>query len=117
MFRKYIPVSRALKNQIVTAVEPILLSPLVNELTGFGQVCALTMLNHLFYRYGVINKIYFKENKVKVMGPYDPSEPITGLIKQLEKGGKFKRSGGQTISNAMMMSKGITLLAQTGIFQ
>ena len=38
MFRQYTAVDGALTHQIVTAMEPVLLSPLVDQLTGFGQV-------------------------------------------------------------------------------
>ena len=48
MFCKYTAVDRALKKQIVTAVEPVFLSPLVDQLIGFGQVTALTMLKNIF---------------------------------------------------------------------
>ena len=75
----------------------------------------LTMLQHLFASYGAINKISLEENAVKMMGPYNPTEPIAQIIKHLEKGREFSRSGCLTISDAMMMSKRITLLAQTGI--
>ena len=44
LFHKYISVERALKRQIVTAVEPVLLSSLVDQLTGFVQVSTLTMM-------------------------------------------------------------------------
>ena len=97
-------------------MEPVLLSPLVDQLTGFGQVSALTMLQHLFSSYGTIDAIDLDENAVKMMGPYDPAEPLAQLIKQSETGIEYARSGGQTISDAMIVSKGITLLAQTGIF-
>ena len=50
------------------------------------------------------------------MGPYDPAEPLARLIEQLEKGREFARAGGQTIAAAMVVSEGITLLAQTAIF-
>ena len=52
---------------------------------------------------------------MNMMGPYDPAEPLAQLIDQLEKGREFARSGGQKISDAMMTSKVITLLAQMGI--
>ena len=73
------------------------------------------MLQHLFASYGVIGEINLEENAVKMMGPYDPTEPLARLIEQLEKGREFAREGGRAISNAMMMSKVITLLVQTGI--
>ena len=44
LFRKYTAVDRALKNQIVTSVEPVFLYPILDQLTGFGQVSALTIL-------------------------------------------------------------------------
>ena len=57
LFRRYTAMYGALKNQIITAVEPVFLSSLVEQLTGFGQFSALTMLHHLFSRYGKIDKI------------------------------------------------------------
>ena len=111
LFRKYTAVDGALKNQIVTVVEPVFQSPLVDQLSGFGQVPSLIMIQHLISIYGDINRIDLGENAVKMMGPYNPAEPLDLLIEQLEKGREFTRSGGQTISDAMMMSKGITLLS------
>ena len=50
------------------------------------------------------------------MEPYDPAGTIACLIKQLEKGREFARAEGQTIYDAIMVSKGITLLAHTATF-
>ena len=50
------------------------------------------------------------------MGPYNPADPLARLVEQLEKEGEFARAGGQTISDAMVVSKDITLLAQTEVF-
>ena len=116
LFRKYTAVDRALKKHIVTAEEPVFLSPLVDHITGFGQVSALTMMNNLFSNYRVIDRIDLEENTVKIMGPYDPAEPLVRLIEHSEKGREFAGAGDQIISNAMMMSKLITLLAPMLIF-
>ena len=74
------------------------------------------MLQHTFSSYGAIEKIYLEENVIKMMEPYDPAEPLSRLLEQLEKWREIARAGGQTISKAMMMSKSITLLAQAGNF-
>ena len=116
LFRKYTAVYGDLKKQIVTTVEPIFLYPLVNQLTGFGQVSAITMLKHLFSSYRSIKKIDLKENSFKMMGPYNTAEPLDRIIEQLEKGRQFVRAGGHTIYDTMGMSKRITLFAQRGIF-
>ena len=65
-----------MKKQTVTTVEPVFLSPLVNQLTWFGQVYTLTMIQHLLSSYGTIDEINLEENVVKMMGPYDPVEPL-----------------------------------------
>ena len=51
-----------------------------------------------------------------MMDPYDPVEYLSQLIKQLEKIREFTRSVGKTISNVMMVYKGIALWEQTTIF-
>ena len=44
LFRKYTAVDRFLNKHIFTSVGPVFLSPVVDQLTGLGQVTALTML-------------------------------------------------------------------------
>ena len=59
---------------------------MVDQLTGFGQVTALTMLQHLLSIYWAIDEIDLEENAVKMMGSYDLAESLARLIEQLEKG-------------------------------
>ena len=104
------------KKLIVTAVQSVSLSPLVDQLKSLGQFTALKILQQMFNSYGVIDEIYLKENAVESMGPYNPAEPPARRINQLEKEIEFARAGGKTIANPMMVSKGITLLAQIANF-
>ena len=76
LFRKYIAVEGTLKNQVITTVEPVFLYPLVEQQTGFGQVSTLTIIQHLFFSYGAIEKIDLEENAAKTMRTYDPAEPL-----------------------------------------
>ena len=48
LFRRCTAVDGALKMKIVTEVQPVFLSSLVDQLTSFGQVTALQMLHNLF---------------------------------------------------------------------
>ena len=77
LLQKFTAMDGSLKKKIVTVVEPVFLYPLVNNLIGFGQVSALTMLQHLFSRYGVIDEIDFEENSVKMIGAYNPAETLS----------------------------------------
>ena len=38
------------------------------------------MLQHLFAIYRASDEIDLEENAVEMMGPYDPDEPLAGLI-------------------------------------
>ena len=67
-------------------MQPVFLHPLVDQLTGFGQVSTIAMLKHIFTSYGAINKINLEENKVTMMGSYDPAEPLSHMINQLGMG-------------------------------
>ena len=67
-------------------MQPVFLSPLLDQLMGFGQVAALKMLQHLFTSYGVIDEIDLKENAVKMIVLYNPTEPLARIIEKLENG-------------------------------
>ena len=62
-----------MKKKIITLMEPVFLSPLVDQLTGFRQVSALNMIHHLLSSYITIDKINLEEIFVKMIGPYDPA--------------------------------------------
>ena len=49
-------------------------------------------------------------------GYHDFAEPLARLIEKFGKGKDFVHAGRKTISNSMMVSKWITLLAQTAMF-
>ena len=85
-FRRCTAVDWAPKNQIVTAVQPVLLSPLVDQLMGFRQVTLLEFIHNIFNSYGAIDIINLKEVLVNMMRPYDPAKPLARLMDKLEKG-------------------------------
>ena len=83
----------------------MLLFPLVGQLTGFGQVYNLIMLQHILLRYEKIDGIDLEENAIKIMGTYDPAETLYQLIEELEKGREFTVAGEHTIANLMIFQK------------
>ena len=68
------------------AVQHVFLLEIMDQITGFGKVINLDMLQHLLRSYRAINKIVLEENAMKIIGAYDPLEHLSHLIKQLEKG-------------------------------
>ena len=97
-------------------METIFLYPIKDQLTSFGQFTALNMMDHLFSYYEEIDNINLEENDVKMMGTYNPEEPLACFIEHLAKGLKLLRDRGKTVSDLMVVSKVITLLVQTMTF-
>ena len=50
------------------------------QLTGSVQVPVLTMFQQLFSSYGEIYEINLQDIAVKMMGPYNPAEPLAQFI-------------------------------------
>ena len=50
------------------------------------------MLQHLLSSYEAIHRSDLEENAVKMMGPYDPAEPLARSIEQYEEGRVFELS-------------------------
>ena len=74
------------------------------------------MLQHLSRFYETIDIIGPREKAAKMMREYDPVETVSHLIDHLKKEWGFSRQGGHTISDSMMVSKCITLMAQMATF-
>ena len=72
LFRRYTAVDVALKNQIFAVMQPVFLSPLVDQLAGFGQVYILAMLQHIFTSYKAIDEIDLEGNSVKIWSLMTP---------------------------------------------
>ena len=85
LFIKYTAMDGALKNNITTVVQPVFLSPLMDNLSGFGHVYTLIMPEHVLNSYGVIYEINPEGNAVIMIGPYYPSGPQAHLMKKLQK--------------------------------
>ena len=51
LLQQFIDLYGTIKNKIVVEVQPVLLSPIIDPLTRFGQVASLYMLQHLFSSY------------------------------------------------------------------
>ena len=80
LFQKYTAVDGAFKNQVIAAVKPVFLYPLVDNLTGFWTGVHTHHASTPFIKLQENRKNYLGENAVNMMGSYDPTEPLAQLI-------------------------------------
>ena len=57
-----------------------------------------------------------KKNYVCIMNPHDADKPFTVLTNNTKKGRTYELSGGQEFSYNMLISKVVTLLVSTTMF-
>lgn len=72
--------------------------------------------SHLFDSYGHIDEQDIKDSNIRMMKLYSPETPIIELVDQFKCGKNFVALGEEVITSSSLVTKRITLLAHTGIF-
>ena len=116
IYKTYTNVADALKNQLANAVDEVYLKEIDDDLIGFANVSVREMLQHLYDYHGHIDEVDLEANNLKMMKAYDADTPIVLLYAQLENGRDFAQTAGMVISGDMLVTKGVTLLSNTGMY-
>jgi hypothetical protein len=88
-FNTYQAVNQALRNLILAAVPHVYVNSLSHDITGFGNVSALTIMTSLWERYGTITQAELAKNLTRMSSPWNPPQPIEDLFLQLTRGSQF----------------------------
>jgi hypothetical protein len=76
LWNEYITINRALKQQILKAVEDKYTTSLRHHMTGYANVRIRSIIDHLLHTYGHILPLELKENDQRFRMAYNPNEPI-----------------------------------------
>ena len=66
VFREYLATDKALKQQVIGAIQPMYLRTLSHRTTGFANVSTRQMLTHLYTQYGRLSPADLQENDAKM---------------------------------------------------
>jgi hypothetical protein len=80
LFKEYITSKKALKQQVIAAVDVMYLKSLRNRITGFATATTLEMLTHLYTSYGRLTPADLQGNDTRLRNPYDTNQPIEALL-------------------------------------
>jgi hypothetical protein len=69
----YQAVDQALRNLLLAAGSPVYVNSLSHNITGFGNVSALTIMTSLWERYGTITQAELAENITHMSAPWNQS--------------------------------------------
>jgi hypothetical protein len=77
-------VNIALRNSILAAVEEQFIANLHDDVTGFGSLITIAILDHLTTTYGTISREQTKENLALFNSDWSPPTPIENLFQRFK---------------------------------
>ena len=115
-FHQYINVDKALKQQLIEAVDDIYLKALRNKYVGFSNQTFLTMMAHLYLHYAKISPSDLTLNNKAMKKAYDPNQPIENLFEQINDAVEYAAAGKNPYTDAQIESTAYQLVFNTGVF-
>jgi hypothetical protein len=114
---EYISVGKALRQQLLSAVDDIYVRSLRDRITGFANVSVWQMLTHLLTTYGRVTPNDLQLNDQRLRTPYSIDQPLESLIAQVEDAVAYAAAGGQDYTAAQIVNVAYSLLLATGQFE
>jgi hypothetical protein len=82
-FKEYDTVAKALRKQIIAAVDETYIKPLKARNSGYNNVAVDAMITYLFSAYGNIDEQAIVANEKKFVEPWDGTSPFENIIERI----------------------------------
>ena len=116
VYREYHNTDKALKSQLITAVDEMYIKALSHRITGFAQITTRQIIVHLYDNYGKLSPQDLKQNNDNMMTPYDVNTPIETLFEQIEEAVDIASEAGAPYNQNQILNTAYTLIYDTNSF-
>jgi hypothetical protein len=116
LFVEYYATDKALKQQIIGAVDKLYLRTVNNRITGFANVTTRQMLVHLYTTYDRLTPADVQNNDAAMKQPYNPNKPIETLFHQIEESIDVADAAGAAYTPFQIVAILYNLIFATGMF-
>jgi len=117
MFNEYIRTDKALKSQIILAVEDLYIKALKHRITGYANITTRAMLEHLYNSYGKMTPQDLQHLDENMKKPYDPHLPIENLFDQIENAKDLANAAGAPYADNQLLNTAYNLVFQSNVFK
>ena len=117
IWEQYNNMQTALKNQIVGVFDEIHLKQLQHDLTGFANVTAWDLINHLYNSYGTQSPDDITQNEARMKADWNVTRPFEHLVEQIEDAVQFAANANVPFTDAQITNTGLHLVQKTGVFR
>jgi hypothetical protein len=115
-FKEYDAVTKALRKQIVSAIDETYIKPLKARNSGYNNVAVHAMTTYLFTAYGKIDDESIVANEKKFIEPWDGTSPFENVIERIDECMDFAEAAEQPYTVPQILSKIYTLVYDTGLY-
>jgi hypothetical protein len=105
----------ALRNSVLASIEEQFIANLFDDVTGFGSVTTIEILNHLSTTYGVITREQMKMNLALFNSDWCPPTPIENLFQRFKQCRSFAIKGGNPINDVTTVDAGYDIILRGGM--
>ena len=109
-------IERALKNQIINAIDSLYLEALEEDYVGYKNRSIIDLFTHLFDNYGIISNKDLADNEAKLLEEWETETPIEHLFKRIEKVANYATKAGDTFTETKKIAAAYNLIKKTQEF-
>ena len=115
-FTTYSNTDKALKSQLIAAVEETYLRAKRHKHVGCANVTTKELLDHLCSSYAKITRGDLRDNEARMNQLYDSSRPIEVLFDQIEDAIDYAAAGKAAFTTQQIVNTACNLVYDTGVF-
>ena len=109
--------TRQIKSQLITAINPVYIAALAHEQTGYANVMIPQILDHLETNYGTINQDDLTQNALELEAEWDPETPIETVFTKVLQCQRFATAGGDPISDLTVLRNTLDVFERSGALE
>lgn len=115
-YATYTTVHETIKQQIMTAVQPIYYQDLENDDFGYADVQIPDLLAHISTTYGQLTAADLETNRSKLTEQWNPDDPIENLWKRIRVIRSVATAGGSAITDGSTIELTLESLQKAGVY-
>jgi hypothetical protein len=114
-FKTYATIKEKLKQQVLSAVDPIYYQDLEDDTFGYADVQIPAIINHLTATYGTLTASELEINRDKLTEAWNPDDPMENLWKNIKIIRAVATQGSEAISDGTTIQLTLLALGKTGV--
>jgi hypothetical protein len=114
-FKTYSAIKEKLKQQVLTAVDPIYYQDLEDDTFGYADVAIPAIVTHLTLTYGTLTASDLENNRDQLTEAWNPDDPIENLWRNIKVTRAVANQGGEAISDGTTIQLTLLALGKTGV--